>query len=321
MDMYPKLFKRGKYWQIETARNKRRSLGVTDHKEAQKLLIRYKRAELEKKIAFLEAADRITLSEFVEKWTGNPDRKHLSPSTLRADRLAFKVLIDAVGDIPLKLVNKEAIWRFKDVTAGRVRPASLNTYLRHIKAGLNWARQQEYIKRVPPIQPNKTGRTLPRFLSKDDVKTLLEYTAEKNPEMERVIRFALYTGARRQEIVTARYEHIINGEIRIMGKGGKERMVPLTSEALREKQDIGKIFRYHHGSSISNYFRELSRACGIKARFHDLRHTAGTYMLAAGIPIDVIRDILGHSDIRTTEIYAKVLAETRAREIKKLSYE
>lgn len=153
------------------------------------------------------------------------------------------------------------------------------------------------------------------------MKSLLEYTAINNPEMERVIRFALYTGARRQEIVMARYEHIINGEIRIKGKGDKERMVPITLKALRETQDIGKMFRYHHGSTISNYFRELSRACGVKARFHDLRHTAGTYMLATGIPLDVIRDILGHSDIRTTEIYAKVLAETRAREIKKLSYE
>ncbi len=321
MDMYPKLFKRGKYWQIETARNKRKSLGVTDQKEAQKLLVRYKKAELEKKLAFLDAADRITLSEFVEKWTTNPDRKHLSPSTLRADRLAFKVLADALGDIPLKLVNKEAIWRFKDITAARVRPASLNTYLRHIKAGMNWAKQQDYIKRVPQIKPNKTGRALPRFLSKDDVKTLLAYTAKERPEMERVIRFALYTGARRQEIVAARYEHIIDGEIRIRGKGDKERMVPVTPEALRERQDIGKIFSYRHVSTVSNYFRELSRACGIKARFHDLRHTAGTYMLAAGIPIDVIRDILGHADIRTTEIYAQVLAETRSREIKKLSYE
>lgn len=143
MDMYPKIFKRGKYWQLEMSRDKRRSLGVTDQKDAQKLLVQYKRAELEKKIAFLDTANRITLSEFAEKWTCNPDRKHLSPSTLRADRLAFKVLIDAVGDIPLKLLNKESIWRFKDVTAGRVRPASLNTYLRHLKAGLNWAKQQE----------------------------------------------------------------------------------------------------------------------------------------------------------------------------------
>lgn len=321
MDMYPKLFKRGKYWQIEIARNKRKSLGITDQKEAQKLLVQYKRAELEKKISFLDAGDRITISEFAAKYTTNPDRKSLSPSTIRADKLAFKVLMDVVGDVPLKLVNKEAIWRFKDVTAGRVRPASLNTYLRHIKAGLNWARQQEYIKKVPPIHGNKTGKALPRFLSKEDVKALLEHAAINKPEMERVIRFALYTGARRQEIITARYEHIVDGEIRIRGKGDKERMVPVTPEALREKQDIGKIFSYQHGSTISNYFRELSNACGIKARFHDLRHTAGTYMLAAEIPIDVIRDILGHTDIRTTEIYAKVLAKTRSREIKKLSYE
>jgi integrase len=321
MDMYPKIFKRGKYWQIETARNKRKSLGVTDQKEAQKLLIRYKHAELEKKIAFLDAGDRLSLSEFVERWTGNPDRKHLSSDTLRADRLAFKSLIDVVGDIPLRLVNKEAIWRFKDITSGRVSMSSVNTYLRHIKAGLNWAKKQEYIKKVPQIQPYRTGKTLPRFLSMSDVKKLLEYSEKHKPEMYRVIRFALYTGARRREIVAARYEHIIDGEIKIKGKGDKERMVPVSVEALSYRQDIGKIFSYNHVSTVSNYFREITRAAGVKARFHDLRHTAGTYMLAADIPLNVIQDILGHSDIRTTEIYAKVLAKTRIQEMRKLSYE
>jgi integrase len=162
---------------------------------------------------------------------------------------------------------------------------------------------------------------MPRYLSLEDVKKITDYCKKHEPEMYRVIRFVLLTGCRREEIIRAKYEHIRDtGEILIYGKGNKERLVPLFPEALEEKKDIGKIFRYASGSTISNYFRKIVRAVGVQARFHDLRHTAATYMLANGIDIMTVKDILGHADIRTTEIYATVLAESRMKQIKKLNY-
>lgn len=141
------------------------------------------------------------------------------------------------------------------------------------------------------------------------------------PEMYRIIKFALYTGCRREEIVKARYEHIQGTKIMIYGKGNKERLIPLLPGALELRQDIGKIFPYKHVSTVSNHFRAIVRACGVTARFHDLRHTAGTQMLAHGIDITIVKEILGHTDIRTTQIYAQVLAESMEKAMTGFGYD
>jgi len=98
--------------------------------------------------------------------------------------------------------------------------------------------------------------------------------------MFRVINFALFTGCRRAEIVRARYEHIKGDTITVRGKGDKERSFYLLPQALPDRKKRGKIFRYQHVSTLSNYFRDkIVRKIGVKARFHDLRHTAATTML------------------------------------------
>jgi len=319
--MYPRLFKRGKYYQIEVARNKKKSLGVTTEAEAKKLLIRYKKAELTAKIAFLDTKGRLSISEFIPLWVNNPDRKELSLKTLEADQLAFNLLKDALGDIPLKLIDKDAIRKFKDTSIVRVKSTSVNTYLRHIKSGLNWARNEEYIEKTPQIKMYKAGQKLTRYLSKSEIKRIKNQAEKNRPEMLRIINFALFTGCRRQEIIRARFEHIVGTKIKILGKGDKERLIPLLPQAIDTRQDIGKIFSYKHVSTVSNYFRKIAKDCGVKARFHDLRHTAGTQMLASGIPLKTVKEILGHTDIRTTELYAQVLAETMEKEMQKLSYE
>ncbi|MDA3918925.1 MAG: tyrosine-type recombinase/integrase [Deltaproteobacteria bacterium] len=125
----------------------------------------------------------------------------------------------------------------------------------------------------------KIPKDIIRYLSKEDVKIILAHTKKTKPEMYRIIKFALFTGCRREEIIKARYEHIKGNEIKIFGKGGKQRLIELLPQALEEKQDIGKIFSYKHVSTISNYFRKLARECNIKARFHDLRHYVESYIM------------------------------------------
>ncbi len=319
MDM--RLFKRGSTYYIEFGRARKRSLKTSDKREAQRLFNEIKKRDLQKKLFILDQRQRISISEFKKKFISHPDRRNLSDKTLEGDELAFRLLKDALGDIPLKLVNKEAILKFKTVSIKRVKPVSVNTYLRHIKSGLRWAKDEEYIDKVPVIKMFKLGKPLPRHLSPEEIETILNYAKKIKPEMYRIIQFALYTGCRRAEIIKARYEHIANGTILIKGKGDKERLIPLLPQALDIQQDIGKVFSYKHVSTVSNYFRKIVNTCGIKTRFHDLRHTAGTMMLSKKIPLGVIQKILGHADIRTTQIYSQVLAESMAEEMKKLNYD
>ena len=319
--MYPRLLKRGKFYHVEIARNKRRSLGVTNERDAVKMVKSLQAAELKNKIAFLDTKERLSISEFIPLYIGNPDRQELSDKTLQADELAFRLLKDVLGDIPLKLVNRQAIRKFKEISIARVKPTSVNSYLRHIRSGLNWAKSEQYIDKTPQIKFYKIGKKITRYLTKTEVRIILKHSKKVKPEMHRIIQFALFTGCRRAEIVNTRYEHINNGTILITGKGDKERIIPLLPQALDIQQDIGKIFPYKHVSTVSNYFRKIAKDCGIKTRFHDLRHTAGTMMLSNGISLAVVQKILGHSDIRTTQEYAQVLAASMADEMKKLSYD
>jgi len=99
-------------------------------------------------------------------------------------------------------------------------------------------------------------------------------------------------------------------------------LIPLVNQVIEiiANQNIGKIFSYQHTSTVSNYYREITRAAGVQSRFHDLRHTAATRMLTVGIPLEVVQKILGHKEIRTTQIYSQVVQERLKIEMEKLKY-
>ena len=88
------------------------------------------------------------------------------------------------------------------------------------------------------------------------------------------------------------------------------------------QKDIGPVFPPHHADTYSHKFKKIAVLCGIKENhLHDLRHTAATFMLKSGIPLPVFQKILGHSQISTTQIYAKVLDEMMQSEMSKLKFE
>lgn len=315
--------KRGIYY-VEFERGKSRSLKTRDKRTAQSLFIQLKKKWLTGKLLKLETSESISLSSFRKKYITDPERKDLSTATIKADELALKLFQQATGDLSLNNLRKSHISDFKAVCSARgVKPVSINTYLRHIRAALNYAYDNEFITNPPPkIKFFKIGSKLPRIINLDDLKKIQIYAQKNNPEMARIIHFALYTGTRRSEIINARYEHISNNSIVIHGKGNKERLIPLVDHAreILKNQDIGKIFSYKNGHTISNYYRKITRACGVVSRFHDLRHTSATQMLRNGIPLEVVQKILGHTEIRTTQIYAKVVEETMRKELTKLSF-
>ena len=318
-----RLFKRGKYYYVQVARGIKKSLGVTNKLEADALFKALQKQQLEGRLHILDAGDNLKISEFIKRYVDDADRRGLSQDTLRADRLAFISLIDTIGDIPMGFISKGKIKKFKDASAKRLSPHSVNTYLRHIKAGLNWAKAEDIIKDVPAIKSIKTGKRVHRTIQPKDIDKILSTARSTRPAIYSIIVFALYTATRRSEIVGARWEHIKDGTIRIVGKGDKERIIPLFDKAieLMPMKDIGWIFPYRHVSTLSNYFRMICRVAGVNARFHDLRHTAATHMLKNKIDLKMVKEILGHSDIRTTEIYAEVLASEMKKEMAKLTYD
>lgn len=314
-----RLFQRNGWFHVEYARNRSKALRTKDPKKANAIFKEMEAEHLRGRLLLLDKKERLSLSEFAVVYTSDPDRSELSESTLKNDFLAITSLKDVAGDIPIRLITKDTIKEFKTHSLGRMKKVSVNTYLARIKAGLEWAKAEGYLDRVPPIKKYKMGRSLPRPIPQDDIKRILGQAKAKDMGMYRVINFALFTGCRRSEIVRARYEHINGDTLTVVGKGDKERAFYLLPQALPDRKDIGKIFKFSHVSTLSNYFRDkIVKPLSINVRFHDLRHTAATTMLANGIDLEMVQKILGHTDIRTTQLYADVLQENIKKQMGKM---
>jgi site-specific recombinase XerD len=97
---------------------------------------------------------------------------------------------------------------------------------------------------------------------------------------------------------------------------------PVVEVLVPYRKNIGKVFLRIHESTATHWFKDLARKSGVHdARLHDLRHTAATHMIASGIPMRVVQEILGHANIATTGIYAHVIKDRIYDEMEKLRFE
>lgn len=299
------------------------SLKTADETEAKEIFRILQKDWHERRVIELDHGKQIKLSSFKDDYI--KARADLSDNTLRMDDLAIRMLIDAIGDVWIKTIGEKEFNRFKKVCSSKGRSKqTVNAYLRHIKAAINYAADLEYIKKAPKIKMVKTGKHLPRILTKEEREKILARALVDHPEMHRVIVFAMHTGCRRSEIMGLQWQDINGGSCRVRGKGDKDRFIPLlpaAMEALGEPKDIGPVFYQKHIDYYSKDFKAIAVACGINdVHFHNLRHSAATQMIESGIPIEIIKKILGHADIRTTEIYAQIYDSVVEREMNKLRY-
>lgn len=188
------------------------------------------------------------------------------------------------------------------------------------------------------IDAPRLGRSLPKILSEDDVERLLAAArARPGPEGRRLVcllEIAYATGLRVSELVSlplaaaARDERLLI----VRGKGGKERMVPLTEAAIEAihacradrahflagKPDSPFLFPTRSAEGhltrrrLGQLLKELALECGIdpaKVSPHVLRHAFATHLLDHGADLRSVQQMLGHADISTTQIYTHVLGQ------------
>jgi integrase len=165
-----------------------------------------------------------------------------------------------------------------------------------------------------------------RFLTAAEADALLAASA---PHMRAIIACALYTGLRRGNVVGLDWSQVdlVARLITVHGKsrkpGGKKIVVPIAAPLLvlfgnLTPRDHGPVFAYQapmrrNGvvpaprtiADVKTAFRAACRRAGLTGlRFHDLRHTAASWMVQEGVPLDVVQRILGHTDIKLTQRYA-----------------
>jgi integrase len=129
-------------------------------------------------------------------------------------------------------------------------------------------------------------------------------------EAPRIFRFILQTGLRRSEALNLKWTDIGDDSITVTGKGGKTRTIPLNAEAraLLKRERRGPYVFNVEGRSSDSLFRRLteniSKKAGIPFHVHLLRHKFASNLLAAGVDIVTIGELLGHSAVMVTMLYA-----------------
>ena len=181
----------------------------------------------------------------------------------------------------------------------------------------------------------KIGRSLPKSLTEEEVEALLNAPVVSDPlgNRDRTMLEVLYaTGLRVSELVNLRYDQVnLNqGVIRILGKGNRERLIPLGEEAVRWLTEFAKgprneillerqtdyLFPTRRGDRMTrqafwHIIKRYARKAGVNKELspHTLRHAFATHLLNHGADLRVVQMLLGHSDLSTTQIYTHVARE------------
>jgi integrase/recombinase XerD len=181
----------------------------------------------------------------------------------------------------------------------------------------------------------KIGRSLPSSLSEEEVESLLNAPVVLDPlgSRDRAMLELLYaTGLRVSELVSLKYNqlNLNQGVIRILGKGNRERLIPLGDEAMRCLRDflaVGRgeillertteyLFPTRRGDRMTrqafwHIIKRYAAKSGINRDLspHTLRHAFATHLLNHGADLRVVQMLLGHSDLSTTQIYTHVARE------------
>jgi integrase/recombinase XerD len=264
----------------------------------------------------------------------------LSANTLdsyRRDLEGFARWLDARRRRLLHVTAEQVREYLLSRAAGGARARTSARLTSSLKRFYRYAVRAELVKRDPTalLESPKIGRSLPKTLTEEQVEELLQ--APKTDTAlglrDRAMLETLYaTGLRVSELVglTLSQLGLQQGIVRVIGKGDKERLVPLGEEALTWLQRYLKegrpelvrrratdaVFATHRGAAMTRQafwhnLKRHARAADIRASLspHTLRHAFATHLLNHGADLRVVQMLLGHSDLSTTQIYTHVARE------------
>lgn len=324
-----RLFRRNGWYYVSFHRGKEKALGTKEEALAKEIYRELKAEYLKGKLFHLESFKKVTLAQFHKTYIETA-RCGMAAKTIRQDDLSLRLMEDVISATThMRAITQAKIDQFKNACIARkVKPKSINSYLRHIKAALSYALDIGIIEKKPKIKMVPTGEALPHVLTPEQIKKILKTAEKTDTGFWRYLNFCLWTGARRSEVLSMTWQMINmqNRTCKLIGKGNRERIVPLMPALIKIlepiKKDVGPVFPQEHADTYTHKFRRIAIDCGITGHhLHDMRHTAATYMLKSGIPLPIVQQILGHSQISTTQIYAKVLDEMKKSEMAKLKFE
>lgn len=245
--------------------------------------------------------------------------KNVSPETLRYYHCVQRAFQPILAN-PTKFGMLDQIQK---LLANGVSPTSVNTYLRGFKAYCRWLQAEGQLQEPFKIQPLKTQSKVIATLTADHIKRLVGFKPRgiNQTRIHTAAMLILDGGYRISELLTLPFEHcdFENLVVKVRGKGGKHRLVPLSLEMRKtlfryasKHSAPGRLMfgtRNGTGVTVRNFERDLKLVgkqiaiTGVRFSPHTLRHTFAVQYLRNGGNLYYLSRLLGHSSVKTTEVY------------------
>ena len=294
-------------------------------------LYKYDVVPVETGLVVSDVEDRLMIYLAVKKLDGlaKTTLKNYKDNILKFSNVLIKPIATVTTmDLRMYLANR----------CKNMKPTSTNEQIFILKSFFGWLYTEEYIPKNPTtkLKPTKTPSRLREALSTEEIEILRQ---KCNSIREKTLfEFTYSTGCRLTEIVSINKEDIDwnNKMLKVVGKGNKERVVCFNTKAkylLKEylltrsdnncalfvtsKYPINRL----GGRSIEREIKNIADRANLgKAIYpHLLRHSIATHLLAGGMALHNVQQLLGHSDPKTTQIYAETSIENVVYEYKRIS--
>ena len=230
----------------------------------------------------------------------------------------------------LNQVREEHLMHYLTALRGRAAPATVMRKLSALKGFYRYWVREGKLKHDPTAQLDapRARRSLPQTLTLDEVESMIKEasrTKRTGPRDAALLELLYASGLRVSELVNLQVDqlNLSLGFLRCVGKGSKERIVPLGRKAVKVIEDYlkqrsvdspmlfpgraGQLTRTACWQLVRRYARQAGIAKPISP--HTLRHSFATHLLERGADLRSIQEMLGHADIGTTQIYTHVSAD------------
>jgi integrase len=279
-----------------------------------------------------KTSSEIFLSDFENEYIIYKKPAHSKSYIERSIEPAFKHFKSVIGDLPLQSINNQRIDKFISMWFSR-SASSTALYYRTLKAAFSKAVDWNYISENPfrKIKLPKITKSFPAFISNEEFQLILDKTCRK--DLKDIFAVGFYTGMRLSEILNLKWRHVdlTNRKISLINsssfstKNKKDRHIPINtklcaiiSSRLPKIRTLNDEYLFtkcggikYNGDFISKQFKKSVRAAGLNdnIHFHSLRHSTASNLVQRGVSIYVVKELLGHEDIKTTQIYSHLKTE------------
>jgi tyrosine recombinase XerC len=261
--------------------------------------------------------------------------KNYSPHTILNYRLDLNDFARFLNDTPVESVDYLAVRRYlAQLKEHSLTARTINRRLSSLRSFFKFLVRDGYATANPllAISSPKQQKYLPAFLTEEETARLIESAAARDDKDERglrdraILETVYSTGMRVSEVVGLDVDRIdmISGMVKVMGKGRKERILPIGETALAclrrylERRSRGgeAVFLNKNGRRLTtrgvrmivdSYIRRSVSHKRISV--HTLRHSFATHLLNRGADLRTVQELLGHANLSTTQIYTHLTTE------------